>query len=218
MFEWNVRFDHFALAEELRTQGIPCLRTLTHVLQTDGDYEETFARFDSTARNLVRRARREGLAVRTSNRAEDVSAYYDIHVKLASTKGNYKFLYPPEFFDELLKLDRDVAFIVAEHENKMIGGAWFFRDGDTLLYWHSAMDLAYSKHSPTYAILDYAIRMAHNERRCFFNFGSSCGMSSLERFKIKWGAEPRYCWHFHWQNPLWETVQKFRSHLNSYAG
>jgi lipid II:glycine glycyltransferase (peptidoglycan interpeptide bridge formation enzyme) len=114
-------------------------------------------------------------------------------------------------FDELVKLDKDVVFVVAEVQNKVAAGAWFFRDGDTFLYWHAAMDRKYSRHFPSYAILDYAIRMAHEEGRKTLNLGGSIGIASLEAFKSKWGAEPQCCWCFSWQNPLWQMVQKVRS-------
>lgn len=210
-FEWNVRFDHGELAQQLVTQGIPFQRTMTHVLSLDRDYEASFSQFDSTTRNLVRRARRQGLLVRTTHDANDVSAYYEVYTKRASQKGNYTGLYPRALFDELLKLHDDVVFVVAHFSNKIIGGAWFFRDGDTFLYWHAAMDVNYSRHSPSYAIIDHAIRMAHAEGRKVFNFGGSVGIASLEQFKTKWDAKPQYCWSFNWQNPLWQTVQNVRS-------
>jgi hypothetical protein len=210
-FEWNVRFDHVELAQQLLTQEIPVRRIMTQTLSLDGNYEASFARFDSTTRNLVRRARRQGLLVRTTYDLSDVSAYYEVYTEMAAQKGNYSELYSRALFDELLKLHDDVVFVVADLANKIIGGAWFFRDGGTLFYFHSAMDLNYSRHSPIYAIIDYAIRMAHEEGRNVFNFGGSSGIASLEQFKAKWGAKPQYCWRFKWRNPLWQTVQNVRS-------
>jgi lipid II:glycine glycyltransferase (peptidoglycan interpeptide bridge formation enzyme) len=133
-----------------------------------------------------------------------------VHAKLTSEKGDYLFLYPKAMFDELVKLDKDVVFVVAEVQEQIAGGAWFFRDGDTFLYWHAAMDRRYSRHSPSYAILNYAIRMAHEEGRKAFNLGGSIGIASLANFKSKWGAEPRFCWCFSWQNPLLQMVQMVR--------
>jgi len=216
-FEWNVRFDHGALAQELLKAGITVSRPVTHALPLNGDYETSFAKFNSTTRNLVRRAKREGIVVRRTYRADDVRAYYELHTKLASQRGNYRNLYPKVMFDELVKLHEDVVFVVAEVENSILGGAWFFRDGDTILYWHAAMGREYSRHSPSYAIVDYAIRMAHEEGTTVFNFGGSVGIASLEEFKSKWGAEPHYCWHFSWQNRLWRTIQNIRSIWRQHA-
>lgn len=210
-FQWSVRFDHAALAEALVRKGLSFFRPTTHVLSLNGDYEKSFAKFNSTTRNLVRRVKREGIVVRSTHNADDVSAYYEVHTRLASEKGIYRSLYPKAMFNELLKLDKDVVFLVAELQNKIAAGAWLFRDGDTFLYWHAAMDRQYSRHSPGYAILDYAIRMAHGEGRKAFNLGGSNGIASLEDFKSKWGAEPQRCWHFSWQNPLWQMVHKVRS-------
>ena len=210
-FEWNVRFDHTALAHALVSRGLPFSRPMTHVLPLSGNYETSFAKFNSTTRNLVRRVRRDGIVVRSTQNGDDVGAYYEIHTKLASEKGYHRSLYPKGMFDELVKLNKDVVFVVAEVQEKIAAGAWFFRDGGTLLYWHAAMDRKYSRRSPSYAILDYAIRMAHEEGRKALNFGGSIGIASLEDFKSKWGAEPQCCWCFSWQNPLWQMAQKVRS-------
>jgi lipid II:glycine glycyltransferase (peptidoglycan interpeptide bridge formation enzyme) len=210
-FQWTVRFDHAALAQALARTGLPFSRPTTHVLPLHGDYETSFANFNSTTRNLVRRVHREGIVVRSTQRGDDVRAYYEVHAKRAAEKGYYRALYPRAMFDELVKLDQDVVFLVAEVQNKIAAGAWFFRDGDTFLYWHAAMDRSYSRHFPSYAIVDYAIRMAHEEGRKAFNFGGSIGIASLQNFKAKWGARPQCCWSFDWQNPLWQMVQKVRS-------
>ena len=210
-FQWSVRFDHPALAQALVRRGLSFSRPVTHVLSLARDYERTLAKFNSTTRNLVRRVTRGEVLVRCTRDANEVRAYYEVHTKLASEKGNYRFLYSKAMFDELVKLDKDVVFVVAEVQNKVAAGAWFFRDGDTFLYWHAAMDRKYSRHFPSYAILDYAIRMAHEEGRKTLNLGGSIGIASLEAFKSKWGAEPQCCWCFSWQNPLWQMVQKVRS-------
>lgn len=210
-FQWSVRFDHAALAQALVKRGLPFSRPVTHVLPLNGDYETTFAKFNSTTRNLVRRVKREGLVVRSTQNGDDVRVYYEVHTKSAPEKGHSRSLYPKAMFDELVKLDRDVVFVVAEVQNKIAGGAWFFRDGDTFLYWHAATDRTYSRYSPSYAIVDYAIRMAHEEGRKAFNFGGSIGIASLEDFKAKWGAQPQCCWCFTWQNPLWQMLQKVRN-------
>ena len=150
-FQWNVRFDHASLAQALVRRGLPFSRPVTHVLPLDRDYETSFAKFNSTTRNLVRRVKREGIVVRSTRHGDDVKAYYEVHTKLASEKGNYRFLYPKAMFDELVKLDKDVVFVVAEVQEKIASGAWFFRDGDTFLYWHAATDRKYSRQSPSYA-------------------------------------------------------------------
>jgi Acetyltransferase (GNAT) domain len=210
-FQWSVRFDHAALAQALARTGLPFSRPTTHVLPLQGNYETSFAKFNSTTRNLVRRVHREGIVMRSTQRGDDIRAYYEVHTKLASEKGYSRSLYPKAMFDELVKLDEDVVFVVAEVQKKIAAGAWLFRDGDTFLYWHAAMDRTYSRQSPSYAIVDYAIRMAHEEGRKAVNFGGSSGIASLEDFKAKWGAEPQCCWCFDWQNPVWQVVQKVRN-------
>jgi lipid II:glycine glycyltransferase (peptidoglycan interpeptide bridge formation enzyme) len=216
-FEWNVRFDHESLARELVRRGIPFSRSATHALLLEGDYKTSFAKFSSTTRRYVRRAQSGGVLVRRTHDADDIRAYYEVHRKLASQKGNYHSLYPKAIFDELVKLHEDVVFLVAGVGTSVVGGAWFFRDGRMMFYWHGATDREYSRYYPSYAIQAYAIRMAHEEGRSIFNFGGSVGIASLEQFKSGWGAEPHYCWHFIWQNPLWRMIQNIRSSWRQHA-
>jgi GNAT superfamily N-acetyltransferase len=214
-FEWNVRFDHAELAQELLKRGIPFHRSTIHTISLVEDYEAIFARFDKTARNLVRRSRREGLNVRTTHDPRDVTAYYEVYIKHRSQKG-ITGLRPKALFDELLKLRDDVVFVVGELSNRIVGGGWLFRDGGTLLYFHTATDPDYSRHSPGYALMDYAARLGHEEGRSVLNLGES-NETSLEQYKNRWGAKPQYCWSFSWQNPMWETVQNIRSVCRRHA-
>jgi hypothetical protein len=211
-FFWNVRFDHGELAQQLLKQGIPLTRCwTTYTLSLVEDYETIFARFDRTARNLVHRTRREGVNVRISYDPSDVAAFYELYIRFASRKG---FITRPKaLFDELLKLRDDVVFGVLELSNRVIGGGWLFRDGETVLYKYVATDYDYTRHSPDYALMDYAIRLGHEEGRSLLNFGSTDGIASLEQFKARWGAKPQNCWSFSWQNPMWETLQKRKEHL-----
>jgi lipid II:glycine glycyltransferase (peptidoglycan interpeptide bridge formation enzyme) len=115
-------------------------------------------------------------------------------------------VYDQSLFQELLKLREDVIFFSAEHSDRMIGGGWFFRDGNELLYWHGAMDYEYSRCFPLYAVINMAINLAWEERFLYFNMGSSLGSESLEQFKSFWGAKPKTCWQFEWRNPLWKAL------------
>lgn len=210
-FSWNVRFDHAPLAEQLTAQGLPCERPTTHVLELGREYAQTLAGYSATTRNQVRRAQRQGVTVRAVQKAEEVRSYYRLHIQLAQQKGGYGLLHPLELFLEFRKAVGFTQLLIAEWEGRLIAGGLFFKDGDTLLYWHAAADRAYSHLFPAYAVLDTAIQHAHASGARLVNFGGSAGISSLERFKTSWGAVPRRNWCFTWRNPVWATLSRIRS-------
>ena len=61
------------------------------------------------------------------------------------------------------------------------------------------------------AIFDTAIRIACEDGIATVNFGASLGKPTLEEFKESWGAAPRTCWRFEWQNPVWAMAARARS-------
>ena len=216
-FEWNVRYDHAELANELRNCGLSCTQSTTHVLKLTGCHEAVFSGYNATIRNQVRRALREGVVVRQAEDDATVIAYYEIHESLALQKGNYKHLHRIELFKELLKLRDDIVFLVAEIDNTVIAGGWFFRDGDSLFHWHGAMNRAYSKVFPTCSVIDAAIQIGCRDGFSTFNMGGSAGISTLEQFKTSWGADCQTVWQFSWHNPIWRAVRRLRNAMQSNA-
>lgn len=212
-FVWNVRFDHAPLAEGLSSLGLKSQQTVTHILQLDSDYDRIFSGYNATRRNEVRRAYRSGVVVREAIGPQCVREYYRIHTSLAEQKGNYKSVYPAELFLELHKIRDYTRFLVAEYEGRIIAGGLFFRDGDSVMYWHAASDRDFSRQYPSCAVLDHAIRWACESGATFFNFGGSGGIPSLEQFKSSWGAGAESNWMFEWKNPFWRQVSNLKARL-----
>jgi predicted N-acyltransferase len=215
-FRWVVRFDHESIARQLRTSGARETVSSTHVLTIGGSHSDQFAKFSETRRRQVRKSAAEGVTVRRGRTAADVNAYFAIHRSLSGAKGRADD-YPAELFHQLVTLDEALLFL-AEKAGAVIGGALFFRDGDSLFYWHGASDRAHSKAYPTCAIFDQAIRLACDEQRRTVNFGASLGVSSLEDFKSSWGATPQPYWKFEWTHPIWKTAKRVGARARSLVG
>jgi lipid II:glycine glycyltransferase (peptidoglycan interpeptide bridge formation enzyme) len=203
-FQWNVRFDHQELAKELTDCGLDCVETTTHVLYLDHCYDELFRRFTASTRNQIRAAERKGVVVNRATNEIDVKKYWEISKKIDAERGRTG--HTKALFDELLKLTENVIFLTATVDHEMIGGGWFFRDGNSLMYWNSAINYQYKTYYPVYAIVGSAIRTACEEAMASFNMGGSLGVSSLEQFKSFWGARKVPCWAFAWSNPIWSSV------------
>lgn len=209
-FYWSVRFDHSELADQLERCGLKRRASTTQVLYLDRPYDALFRGFSETTRNQIRRAERGGLVVRRSTEDQDVSAYYALYQKLLRQRPDWDAVYSESLFCELLCLENDVLFLLTEVDKNVISGGWFFRDGNSLMYWHSALDYEFARYFPHYALINHAIRLACQEGMNFFNMGSSLGIKSLEQFKSFWGTYKVPCWSFVWENPIWTSILRAR--------
>jgi Acetyltransferase (GNAT) domain len=143
-------------------------------------------------------------------RAVAVVACYSVHERLVEAKGGYNFIFPREFLFSLIADGKMGRMFVARLNDSIIGGGLFLRDGDSIFYLHSAHDRQYSKLYPSCAVINAAIRWAHETGAASFNFGGSGGIDSLEKFKSFWGATLVENWHFSWQHPFWANTDKLR--------
>ena len=188
-------------------------RVATQMLRLNPMYDRVFADYSATIRNHIRKAYRRGIRVREATSAGDIRAYHSVHLRLAGQKWGYRFTYPIELFFALTEIHGAARLLIAEVDEKVVAGGLFFRDGNSVMYWHGASDRAYSHLYPSCAVLDRAISWACEVGATFFNFGGSAGIDSLERFKSTWGARRELNWTFQWENPLWARLGRVKEKL-----
>jgi hypothetical protein len=205
-FWWNVRFDHQDLAKKLTGCGLKRIDGTTQVLYLDRPYDALFRGFTASTRNQIRQAERKGVVISPASDDFDVARYFALYKKLNDAHGRTG--YREELFNELFKLKNDVVLLIATLGEEMIGGGWYFRDGNSLMYWDSAIDYQYKHYFPTYAMVNYAIHLACKESMASLNMGSSLGKLSLEQFKSFWGARKVPSWGFVWKNPIWSSASR----------
>jgi len=187
---WNVRFDHSMLASALQKAGFHFQLATTHVLPLLEKQEVLFSRYRQTRRNEIRRCHRKGVQIRRALGYEATAAYCQVHERLSHQKKGFVIKYSTSLICELVKLEDQVILLVAEYEGKIIAGALFFADGDSMMYWHGASDRDYARLFASGALIDRGIQIAC-ERKCrTFNMGGS-GTDSLREFKASFGAEVR---------------------------
>jgi hypothetical protein len=212
-FNWNVRFDHADLADQLEACGLYRSEDTTHVLHLNCSHDDLFRGFSETTRNKIRRAARNGVVVRRATNSLEVNTYCSIYRKVINDREKWNTVYKQSLLDELFKLDDAVVLLLAEVNELVIGGAWFVRDGNSLFYWQGAMDYQHKKYFPHYALMNSAIELACNEGMRSFNMGASLHMPSLEQFKSFWGARKVPFWSFYWKNPVWSFAAQFRRRM-----
>ena len=209
-FHWSVRFDHCALADQLERCGLSRQESTTQVLYLDRSYDVLFRQFSETTRNQIRRAYRDGISVSQTIDMADVASYYALYLAMIGERKSWSSVYGQSLFKELIQLRDDVIFLVAKLEGTVIAGGWFFRDGNSMIYWHGVMDYAFKKYFPQYAVVNYGIQLASKEEMETFNMGASMDIVSLEKFKSFWGTKKVPVWMFTWRNPFWSSLLRLR--------
>jgi hypothetical protein len=212
-FYWSVRFDHSSLADQLERCGLDGQEYTTQVLYLDRPYDALFRAYSRATRKEIRRADRKGVSVYQTTDLEDVALYYALFNKVVSERESWSGVYEQSLFNELIQLREDVVFLVAKLNRRLIAGGWFFRDGNSLFYWHCAMDYAFKQYFPYYAIVNRGIQLACTEEMETFNMGASMGISSIEQFKSFWGTKKVPCWMFTWENPFWSSLLRIRGRV-----
>jgi lipid II:glycine glycyltransferase (peptidoglycan interpeptide bridge formation enzyme) len=192
---WNVRFDHATIARRFQASGLSLHVSTTHVLSLDEKYEQIFAGYNTTRRNQLRKSRRRGIEIRRTLNDEDIVAYCEIHKKLAKQKSGFKIKYSVNLIREMVALHDHAILLVADYERRVTGGALFFLDGESMLYWHGAADREYGHLFASCALLDRGIQIACENGLKTFNFGGSA-TDSLREFKESFGARSRPVWTF----------------------
>ena len=208
---WQVRFDHEQLANMLLALGLRHRRIPIQVVETDRDYDQVFANYSATARKLVRRAIRNGVVVRNTCDVQDILAFQAIYFRHAQD-NKWRFVFPAQLIMDLVKFPELAIFKVVEHEDVIIGGALFLRDGNSVYDLIGIGDTKkYKELFPVYAVTDAGIQWACEIGAQFFNLGNSGDRKMLAEFKSIWGARIETNWLLGWENPIWRRATKLKS-------
>jgi CelD/BcsL family acetyltransferase involved in cellulose biosynthesis len=171
------------------TAGATALR---HVLTLSGDPAEVYAGFHrSQVQRNIRRAEREGLAVRLATGPEDlVGTFYQLHLRTRRRQGVP--VQPRRFFRQLW--DNVISaglgsVLIVEASAQPIAAAVFLAWNGTVIYKFGASDAAFWSLRPNHVLFWQAIRAACEQGYRRFDFGrTDAGQAGLRDFKLSWGA------------------------------
>jgi peptidoglycan pentaglycine glycine transferase (the first glycine) len=140
-------------------------------LDISPDEETLMKNFRKTMRNLIRRAGRDGVTIRTSRDPKDVDVYIDIHKDTVVRHGftPYTDSYFRAQVDAFLEDDEALIF-VAEYEGKPIASSIIMFYGDMASYHHGASLSAYRKVPASYLMQWEAIKEAKKRGCTTYNF------------------------------------------------
>jgi CelD/BcsL family acetyltransferase involved in cellulose biosynthesis len=175
-----------------------------HVLRLDADFDAMFARFSRSARYQVRRARRDGVEVKSASGADLVPAFDRLYRRsidrwaareheprrLAQLRGRRRD--PAAKFDLVARRFGPRCRVwVAQVRGQAAAAIIVLRQGRTACYWRGAMDERLARNSHASLLLHAAaIEDACASGVDWYQMGDTGTAPGLSQFKESVGARP----------------------------
>jgi len=143
----------------------------TRILDLDDGEVELLKNMKQNHRNLVRRATREGVTIKTSDSIEDVKLVHDL-LKFTSKRHHFipfSLNYLQNEFKTFEKIN-GVKVYLAYYEEELLAAAIVYFYGDTVVYKHGASNMKHPKIPASYAIQWKAIKDALAGGYKYYNF------------------------------------------------
>jgi lipid II:glycine glycyltransferase (peptidoglycan interpeptide bridge formation enzyme) len=144
------------------------------ILDLEGkDEDQIFGSMEKKHRNLIRRAKKDGVKVRTSILMPDVDSFLELHDE---TVKRHNFTpYPRDYFKSQVKLfgkDNEALVFTAEYNDKVLASSIVMYYGNSASYHHGAStsDPEYRKIPASYLMQWEAIQEALKRGCKFYNF------------------------------------------------
>ena len=175
-------------------------RAAWHALDLARSEEEIWAGLSGSARQNVRNAKRNGLAVREGRTLEDVRIFRAMHGHVRKSK--YRLLAQPlAFFEQLhacFAPAGGLTVLLAEAEGVPIAGVLYLEWGNALYYKFNAS--VAREHCPNDLLIWEGIRMGRRHGLSRLDFGlSDLQQPGLLRFKRKFATEEKAILRLRWQ-------------------
>lgn len=163
-----------------------------HITRLHPDSQQVFSSFAKTqVQQRIRKAERDGVSIRTSDRWEDVRLFYGLHLETRQRLGTP--IQPLRFFSLLWEqlISQGLGFVLlAYKDSQLLAGAVFLNWNKTLTYKYSASDPVFWKLRPNNLILWHAIRWGCEHGYHVFDWGrTDLDNAGLREFKLGWGSE-----------------------------
>jgi CelD/BcsL family acetyltransferase involved in cellulose biosynthesis len=177
-------------------------RAMWHGIELGQSEEELWAGLSGSARQNIRRAKRDGVVVREARSLEAVRAFHRLHSYLRKSK--YRLLAQPiAFFENLYESfapGEGLTVLLAELEGEPVAGIFFLEWGDTLYYKFNAS--ADQRSRPNDLLVWEGIRLGQRRGLALLDFGlSDLSQPGLIRYKGKFATREKSIVLLRWQPP-----------------
>ncbi|MGI9490843.1 MAG: lipid II:glycine glycyltransferase FemX [Geminicoccaceae bacterium] len=165
-------------------------RAMWHAVDLKRPEEEVWAGLASSARQNIRKARRNGIVVREGKSLDDVRLFHDMHSSLRKSK--YRLLAQPfAFFEEIhaaFAADDRLTVLLAEVEDRPIAGIFLLEHAGILYYkFNASID---QRFRPNDLLAWHALLVGQRNGLDKLDFGlSDVDQPGLIRYKEKFATE-----------------------------
>ncbi|WP_251961523.1 lipid II:glycine glycyltransferase FemX [Salinibacter ruber] len=166
----------------------------TQILQLeDKTFEDVKSGFTDGHRSGMHKGERMGVTVREADSIEDYKAYFGAYEDCLRRWENPSSEYPWVLFENGYQMAQDnpehIRLWLAEVEDEVIAGAWFFYWNQHVDYWHAASYEEYFDYRPNNVLLPRVMEDALERGYSYYDFNPSGGHTGVARFKKHFGAK-----------------------------
>ncbi len=209
LIEWWFYERSEQLAELARLTGGRARSKSTYVLAVEEDREAMWKKLESRARNMVRKAEKEGVvARRLSGTPEEVSQFYGMLETVFAKRG----LNPPHPIAFYQALARNLGpqgrllFLSAELNGRPLAMGLFPHDDHEIHYLSGASLPEGNKLAANNLVQWETIKYAAERRLKLYNLGGR-GIASIDKFKASFGGVVHDYYGIAWRSPLARAVE-----------
>jgi hypothetical protein len=152
--------------------------------------------YEKNVRTSLKKAERIGVSVRASEAESDIHEFYEIYKETVLTQAGPSKISFAHIRNVIKKLTREKClFLVAEIDQKVIGGLVGLFNQNNAFYWAAASKRGYNASD---LLLDSLIEYSSNRSDKLFLGGGRFGLKdNLYFFKSRWGGKevPAYRYH-----------------------
>ena len=165
-----------------------------HGLDLSPDLDTLWSGLHSSARRAIRKAERDGVAVRIAEKEEDLRAFFELH--LGVRKYKYRMVAQPyRFFESIWRHfieTQQGLLMVTVHQDKIIGGVLYLIWKNRLYYKFNASALNYLSVRPNDLMIWEGIKYGRAQGHTYLDFGlSDWDQEGLVRYKRKFATEEK---------------------------
>lgn len=170
-------------------------KDVTHALELSTDFEAILKGWKEGHRRAARKARREGVTVRSASTLEDWRAYYEVYEDSLRRWGNTaSSIYGWKIFNEMFRQrSSKIRLWLSLYEEKLVAGALCVYSKRHVAYWHGAALEDYFHLRPVNLLMYEAIKDACDRGYAWFDFNPSGEHEGVRVFKRKFGARELEC-------------------------
>ena len=168
----------------------------THAINLEKGFDVIASNMSKGHRSAVKQAIRNGVSVRISSSIKDWVNYYRVYETSVSRWGNRLLAEKYSwnlFHDIFLRNSPNVELWLSIYKDRVISGALCFHSKKHFVYWHGASIDTYFNLRPVNLLLYEVIKNACEKRYTWFDFNPSAGLTGVQAFKERFGAQALKC-------------------------